>query len=113
MRALAGALRIRRGACAGHPAGAGLRRRPGRAVPSAAATEVPGATALVKALSPRARLAIASNDPAALVRLGVDQISLYRSYFDTIVSGEEGRLLHTRADVYLHAARKSACRPGS
>jgi len=73
-------------------------------------TEMPGATALVQALFPRARLAIASNGPAALVRLGVDQLGL-RSYFDTIVSGEEAGSFKPAPAVYLHAAAELGLRP--
>lgn len=73
-------------------------------------TEMPGATALVRALCPRARLAIASNAPAALVRLGLDQLGL-RPYFGVIVSGEEAGSFKPAPDVYLHAAAEVGLRP--
>ena len=73
-------------------------------------TEMPGATALVRALCPRTRLAIASNGPAALVRLGLDQLGL-RPYFDAIVSGEETGSFKPAPGVYLHAAAEVGLRP--
>jgi HAD superfamily hydrolase (TIGR01509 family) len=73
-------------------------------------TEMPGATVLVRALSPHTRLAIASNGPAALVRLGLDQLGL-RPYFDAIVSAEDAGAFKPAPDVYLHAAAEVGLRP--
>ncbi len=66
-------------------------------------TEMPGASRLVQALSARARLAIATNGPHALVRLGLQQLGL-SPYFNAIVSAEQIGIYKPNPDVYLQAA---------
>lgn len=65
--------------------------------------EMPGAIGLVAALVGRTRLAVASNGPLELVKLGLSQLDIEAS-FDAIVSAETTGIYKPSPDVYLRAA---------
>jgi len=74
--------------------------------------EMPGAVALVKRLSGRVPLAVASGTPVALIEVALEKVGL-ESYFDLLVSSEDVELGKPAPDVFLETARRLGAEPAN
>lgn len=74
--------------------------------------EMPGATELVIELAGATRLAVASNAPEALVRIGLTQLGIL-DCVDAVLSAETTGIYKPLPDVYLRAASEVGVRPAT